>query len=180
MNKGLQTIILPIGEEYYHEIINNSKSFKFYLEAQLSKHPEIFPADLLLSGYSLAGWSRSSNKQSISRRLIQIANKIYLVHPCFMMPYLRGKTINISKGLELRRYNVPYHAISRIKGKDAMFWYRAELALASNSLVGTTIKSPSKLPVHLALDEHHDKLNHKKVYIHTTVHEKKNKILKPN
>jgi len=101
--------------------------------------------------------------------VLQIQQAHYIVHPCFVMPYFRGITKQVAKGLELRRYNVPYHAIGRIAQNNAMYWYRAELSLAYNSLVGTTIKSAAKLPEHIAIDEHHDRLKNNKVYVATTV-----------
>ena len=169
ISKGLQTIIIPVNEDEYIPILERAGCFKNYIDSLLSNHPELFPKSVFIKGYVLDGFSRCSEKIPIKRRVIQIKGKHYIIHPCFVMPYLRGQTQAVSKGLELRRYNVPYHAIGRITNKDAMYWYRAELSLAQNSLVGTTIKVPSKLPAHIALDEHHSRLNKEKVYVATTV-----------
>jgi len=78
-------------------------------------------------------------------------------------------TIEVSKGLELRKYNVPYHVLARTRGQDAMYWYQAEMSLSQNSIVGTSIKFKELLPAHIAIDEHHDSLLGQKVYIPTTV-----------
>ncbi len=102
--KGLKTIIIPIGEEDYHKIIDRAGCFKDYLDSQVDCYPEIFPISLIKRGYTLAGFSASTQKVSIKRRIIQVKHERYLVHPCFMMPYLRGTTECVSKGLELRRY----------------------------------------------------------------------------
>ena len=50
-----------------------------------------------------------------------------------------------------------------------MFWYRATVSLARNSLVTTTVKKPKDLPAHLVADEKHTRRNGKRVYIATTV-----------
>jgi len=91
------------------------------------------------------------------------------LHPCFILPFLKGVTCKISDGLALRKYNVPYHAIAARDGRNAMFWYRAELALSQYNIVGTTIKNKACLPQHLLMDEHHTKLLSNKIYVCTTV-----------
>ena len=85
------------------------------------------------------------------------------------MPYLRGKTIDLSKGLLLRKYSTPYHAIAKVLGKNSMYWYRAEISLSQYNIVGTTVKNCLKIPQNLLLDEHHTKLIRDKIYICTTV-----------
>ncbi len=52
-----------------------------------------------------------------------------------------------------------------------MYWYRLTQNLGGNSLVGTTIKDPAKLPEHVLADEKHTKLNGAKAYIAMTVAE---------
>lgn len=167
--KGLQTIIIPISEHEYLPLVDRPGCFKNYLDEQYEKYPEIFPKALSIKGYSLSGHSRMSDKMPIKRRVIQVGTKDYLIHPCFTMPYLSGYTIKVSKGLELRRHHVPYYVIAGQYGRDNMYWYRLELALSRNSIVGTTIKSLSHLPKDIIIDEHHNKLNGKKVYVATTV-----------
>ena len=71
--------------------------------------------------------------------------------------------------MRLRKDNVPYDTIAATCGKNAMFWYRLEMSLARNNIVGTTVKCISKLPQHILVDEHHNRLNRQKVYICTTV-----------
>ena len=169
MKKGLQTIIIPIGNSTYHEIIECPRFFKDYLDKLANNHPELFPRSLFEHSYQLDGFCRPSEKIDIARRVIRIQHKDYIIHPCFIMPYLRGNTVEVSKGLELRKYNVPYHVLARTKGRDAMYWYRAEMSLAQNSIVGTSIKFKRFLPAHIAIDEHHDSLCGQKIYIPTTV-----------
>ena len=71
--------------------------------------------------------------------------------------------------LLLRKFAVPFWALSHYFGKNPMFWYRLEASLGRNSLLGTTIKSPEHLPQHLSADEKHTRRLGNKTYIATTV-----------
>ena len=168
-----RTIVLPIDSKEYNQIIDNKSLFKTKLNFLQHKYPEIFPISMS-RGFRFVGYSKNDKKLSVSRRIIRIKNALnsyedYLLHPCFILPYLRGSTIEIAKGLLLRKYNTPYHAISSVLGKNAMFWYRAEIALAQYNLVGTTVKKVKFLPLNLLIDEHHTKLGNEKIYLCTTV-----------
>ena len=170
-----RTIILPISEEYYHQIIDNKVLFKKELESLFEKYPEIFPT-AISAGFRFVGHSKNDSKLNIRRRIIRLKMPFntyedYLLHPCFIMPYLRGKTVDVSKGLLLRKYSTPYHAIATVLGKNSMYWYRAEVSLSQYNIVGTTVKNSLKLPRNLLLDEHHTQLKASKIYICTTVAE---------
>jgi hypothetical protein len=62
---------------------------------------------------------------------------------------MTGKTDEIEKAIFLRKFGVPFWAISYVFGKNAMSWYRKEKALGRNSIVGTTIKEPENIPKHI-------------------------------
>ena len=163
-------IIIPIDETVNTALILNRREFRKYLDSLIECYPEIFPPTIKY-GYDFRGWAKTSKKVVVKRRCIQLKGeaKVYILHPCFVMPYLLGNTIFVSKGLALRKYNTPYHAIANALGENAMFWYRAELSLSTNNIVGTTIKRKICLPQHIIVDEHHNKLFGKKVYVATTV-----------
>lgn len=165
-----KTVIIPIDALVYANIIDSSLKFQNYLDGLIERYPEIFPVDIQL-GYILYGWVKPCKKILIKRRRIflKYSKQEYLVHPCFVLPYLKGTTEHVSKGLRMRKYNLPYHVIADTFGANAMYWYRMELSLADNNIVGTTIKNPDNLPVHILVDEHHDKLLGQKVYVCTTV-----------
>lgn len=165
-----KTVIIPLGAVVYAEIIDCPKKFQNHLDSLIEYYPEIFPIDIS-SGYILYGWAKPCKKISIKRRRIflKYSKQEYLIHPCFVLPYLKGITEMVSKGLRMRKYNLPYHVIADTFGQDAMYWYRMELSLASNNIVGTTIKCLDNFPVHILVDEHHDKLLGQKVYVCTTV-----------
>jgi hypothetical protein len=70
--------------------------------------------------------------------------------------------------LFLRAFGVPFWAMARVFGKDPMYWYRLEISLGRNSIVGTTARR-APLPEHLLADEHHQPRDGVKNYIATTV-----------
>lgn len=168
-----RTIILPIDEKDYTSIIGNKGLYRKKINNLIDTYPELFPMEIT-RGYNFIGHATSNLKLPVVRRIIRIKTPFnscndYLLHPCFIMPYLRGITKEVSDGLLLRKYNTPYHVIAKVLGKDAMYWYRAEVALSQYNIVGTTIKTVFGLPYNLLMDEHHSKLAKDKVYVCTTV-----------
>jgi hypothetical protein len=110
-----------------------------------------------------------SKKQSVLIRRIEIAGVAYTIRPSFVMPCLTGFVDEIEKALFLRKFNVPFWALSYVFGKYPMHWYRIEKSLGRNSIVGTTIRNPDDIPQHLAADEKHTRISGDKVYVATTV-----------
>jgi len=169
----MRTIVLPIDEKEYTPIVDNKEVYRKKLDTLIEVYPELFP-EQITHGYYFIGYAKNRMKSSIARRIIRIKTPFnsyndYLLHPCFIMPYLKGITKEVSDGLLLRKYNTPYHVIARILGKNPMYWYRAEVALSQYNIVGTTIKTVFGLPYNLLIDEHHSRLSKDKVYICTTV-----------
>ena len=76
---------------------------------------------------------------------------------------------DVEKPLMLRKFAVPFWALSYCFGRNSMYWYRMETSLGRHSIVGTTIKSAAKLPQHLSADEKHTKIKGEKAYIPSTV-----------
>ncbi|OYV89308.1 MAG: hypothetical protein B7Z73_06905, partial [Planctomycetia bacterium 21-64-5] len=50
-------------------------------------------------------------------------------------------------------------------GHNDMFWYRQVEGLGRNSIVGTTVRDPERLPEHLVADEHHADWSGEKGYV---------------
>lgn len=168
-----RTIVLPIDEKEYNQLIMNRLNFRNYLNELIIQYPELFPPTIL-GGFDFIGWSKSKEKIKVGRRIIRLKipyrhPQDYLIHPCFILPYLRGDTQEVSKGLSLRKYNTPYHAIASSIGRNAMYWYRMEMSLARNNIIGTTVKSLDRMPKHLLVDEHHTRLKGQKIYVCTSV-----------
>ena len=67
------------------------------------------------------------------------------------MPYMTAFTDDAEKALFLSKFDVPAWGIARIFGKNGPYWYRMASNLGWFSLVGTTVRDPKKLPLHLTL-----------------------------
>src|SRR5213596_100853 len=94
---------------------------------------------------------------------------VFLVRPSFLMPYMVGRTEAVEKALSLRHWGVPCDALVYVFGRDAMDWYRAELALGRPTIVGSTVKQPEQLPAHVLADEKHTWALGHEVSVATTV-----------
>ena len=151
----------------YDETIKNPSAFRAVIDDNYKRHPELFPPEIA-NRYELKE-IRTSKKTAITVRRIIINGVSYTVRPSFVMPYMTGLVRDVETPLFLRKWSVPYWALARAFGKNAMYWYRLETSLGRNSLVGTTVKSPEKLPLHLSADEKHTHLSGEKAYVPTVV-----------
>jgi len=162
-----RTIVAPFDQDQYLESIFIPYKFREALDGFIKLYPEVFPSEIGL-GYSMKDIYHSK-KLSIPIRRIEIAGTNYTVRPCFAMPYLTGFVDDVENALFLRKFDVPFWALTYVFGKDAMYWYRLEESLGRNSIVGTTIKNPERLPKHLLADEKHSRIRGDKAYVATTV-----------
>lgn len=160
-------IVAPFEQDQYLESIFIPYKFRGVLDGFIKLYPEVFPSEIGL-GYSMKDIYHSK-KLSIPIRRIEIAETNYTVRPCFAMPYLTGFVDDVENALFLRKFDVPFWALTYVFGKDAMYWYRLEESLGRNSIVGTTIKNPESLPKHLLADEKHSRIRGDKAYVATTV-----------
>lgn len=162
-----RTICLPATEEHYLEVVNDPVKFRAWVMECFSLFPELFPNGFD-GGFQMKDL-RISEKNQLPLRRILIRNGLsYSVRPSFVMPYMTAKTEDIEKPLFLRKFGVPYWALTYAFGRDPMFWYRQECALGRNSVVGTTIRKVD-VPEDLLADEHHQTRDGEKVYLATTV-----------
>lgn len=167
--RHISTICLPFCEESYAYLVNDPGQYRECLDQRFKAHPELFPPEMV-NGYTMKDFYFSKKCQIWIRRIkIKGSNRQYTIRPSFVMPYMTGKTKEVEHGLFLRKFAVPYWAIAHVNGKNAMYWYRLENQLGRNSLVGTTIKDPDKLPAHILADEKHTRLVGEKHYIAMTV-----------
>ena len=102
---------------------------------------------------------------------LKSTGQVYQIRPSFVMPYMIGHTDEVEKALYLRHWGVPFDALVYVFGRNAMFWYRACTSLGRNSIVGTTLKAGSEIPVNLLADEKHTRLGGERIYVATTVSE---------
>lgn len=166
---GDKTIHLPLPEGIdYDTWIEDGPGYRRYLDEQIAKYPELFPAEIT-NGYWLDGFVVSKRQQMKTRRiLLKVTRDAYQIHPDTVMPYMIGRTEEVEKGLYLRRYGVPYEAISHVLGRKPMYWYNATQALGRASIVGSTVKDPANMPQDLVADEKHSWLLGRRVYIAVT------------
>jgi hypothetical protein len=162
-----RNICLPFSQDVYNKNIEDPINFRKCINERIELFPELFPPEIY-TGYQMKD-SYCSKKQLIMTRRIEIAGIPYTIRPSFIMPYMTGLTDEIEKALFLRKFSVPFWALSHIFGKDPMYWYRIEQALGRNSIVGTTVRKPDDIPNHLAADEKHTRILGNKVYVATTV-----------
>ena len=165
--RGTRTICLPFDEHRYDEIVANPAAFCAALDEHLRQNPELLPS-LMAQGYQLKDSRRSKKLRLRLRRVVLSDGTSYSVRPSFVMPYLTARTDDIENALFLRKFGVPYWALTQVCGRNPMFWFRLECSLGRASLVGTTVRR-APLPQHLLADEHHQTRDGHKAYLATTV-----------
>src|SRR3977135_2477732 len=165
-----KSICVPFeSEEHYAVCVAEPASFRQHLTAVCGQHPELFPARID-EGLVLHDQRWYSKQQLMLRRIeLKATAGVFLVRPSFLMPSMVGRTEEVEKALSLRHWGVPFDALVSVFGRDAMDWYRAELALGRPTIVGSTVKQPEKLPAHVLADEKHTWALGQEVYVPTTV-----------
>ena len=162
-----RSICLPFTQEDYSKNVNDPINFRKKIDDRIELHPELFLAEIA-NGYSMKD-IYYSKKLSIMIRRIKIEGISYTIRPSFVMPYMTGIVDEIEKATFLRKFNVPFWALSYVFGKDPMYWYRIEQSIGRNSIVGTTVRNPDDIPKNLGADEKHTRIIGDKVYVATTV-----------
>ena len=148
--KTHRTICLPFYDEEYGKIIDDAAQFRHFLDCIYEKMPELFPPNFL-QGYQLKD-SRMSKKLNIKIRRIELKdNSSYSIRPSFVMPYMTAYTQQVENPLFFRKFGVPFWALAHVFGRNPMYWYRLEVGLGRNSVVGTTVRTV-KVPKHLLAD----------------------------
>ena len=166
--RGCSTICLPISTDHYQRIIDSPQQFRCWLDRAFLEQPELFPK-AFAQGYTLKD-ARVSAKTGLRLRRIRCkaTGEAFTIRPSFVLPYMTGWTDDVEGPLFLRCFGVPFWALARVFGENPMYWYRLEVSLGRNSIVGTTVRQ-AEIPQHLLADEHHQTLDGEKVYIATTV-----------
>ena len=168
MARACSTICLPVSPDAYRDLVADPRRFRSWLDQAFRDHPELFPK-AFAEGYRLKD-GRSSARTGLRVRRIRLTatGESFSIRPSFVLPYLTGLTDDVQGPLFLRAFGVPFWALARVLGRDPMYWYRLEVALGRNRLVGTTLRTAA-LPEHLLADEHHQSRDGNKNYIATTV-----------
>jgi len=162
-------ISVAITREEYHAIWSDPMKVRSLLEKQIAAHPELFPASIS-EGFSLAGCLPESVKQPgvRLRQLVTRDKTKWTLRPSFVTPYMTARVEDLEGPWLLLSIGVPLWVVSRIFGRDDMYWYRQLEQLGRNSLVGTTVQTSQQMPEHLAADEHHVDWSGSKGYVGMT------------
>jgi hypothetical protein len=160
-SRGHRTLCLPFAEDFYSQIIDDPAAFRRAIDERFEAFPELFPPGFA-DGYRLKDGRVSAKQRVPIRRLILKDGTAYGVRPSFLMPYMTARTNDVQGPLFLRKFAVPFWALSHVFGRDPMYWYRIECGLGRFSLVGTTVRR-TELPDHLLADEHHQTIDGQEV-----------------
>ncbi|MCB9002909.1 MAG: hypothetical protein H6664_00945 [Ardenticatenaceae bacterium] len=174
--KHTKRITLPIDLVTYNELLPDKKAFRQYLDEMVQTYPELFPDDIGC-GYKLHGMMPPSKKMpQVQLRRIQLTSlgeqqqrQVFTISPCDILPYMAGHVTKVEKALFLRRFGVPFWALTYVFGRNDSYWCNLTTALGRHDIVGTTVKQPENLPQHLLADEKHARFQGDKAYIATTV-----------
>jgi hypothetical protein len=168
-------ITLPIEKERYSEIVDDCKAYRKWLDGMIVKHPELFPKNIS-DGYVLHDDRSSAKLEDVRLRRIRLKardsndkEQVFTIAPSTVMPYFVGMTDEIEKALFLRRFDVPFWALTYVFGHNDQYWYRLENHFGRYNLVQTVVKDPEKLPKQLLADEKVTWLNGEEVVVATTV-----------
>lgn len=165
---GSKQICIPMTRDVYDRIWNDAGKVRRFLDPLIRDMPELFPAGIC-EGYELSGHLPESKKMpGIRLRQLRLKNDVYSLRPSFVMSYMTGTVEELEHPLLLLSYGVPCWLVTRIFGRNDMFWQRHLQRLGRNSLVGTTVRIAERLPQHLAADEHHADWCGEKGYVAVT------------
>ncbi len=144
---GNKTICLPISNDIdYDQLVEDREAYRRYLDRQIAKHPELFPA-AIEGGYRFHGWVESSRQHLKTRRIYLPSTKeAYQLRPDCVMPYMSETAEVAGKALYLRKHGLSYDGIAYVLGRSEMHWYRVCQALGRASIVGSTVKTEAALP----------------------------------
>jgi hypothetical protein len=96
--RGHKTICIPCSQQEYEQVVGDPEAFRKLLDQQIKATPELFPPEIE-RGYRMKD-VYTSRKTGCKLRRIELRNRdCYLVRPCFLMPYLSGRTEDVQAPL---------------------------------------------------------------------------------
>lgn len=171
--RGEKQITIPMSRDQFDDCWHDSGKMRSVVDRLILESPELFPA-CLLNGYAFHGFARPSKKQDGLRlRKIRPRAGVEAFHlrPAFVMSYMMGVMDELEHPLLLASFGVPCWVLTKVFGRNDMYWQRLLERLGRHSIVGTTVRDPERLPEHLAADEKHVDWNGEKGYLATTAAE---------
>jgi hypothetical protein len=168
--RGAKQIVIPMTRARYDEIWHDPRRLRAFVDGWVRSAPELFPAGFD-RGYRLHGFGRPSRKLPglKLRKVVTDGGPSYWLRPSFIAGYMAGTADDLTFPLLLAAHGVPAWLLVIGFGHGEMYWHRLVERLGRSSLVGTTVRDPARLPVHLAADEHHADWAGQKGYLATTV-----------
>ena len=166
-----KSIIVPVDLEEYKAIVTDPTRFRACLDEMIAIYPELFPTQIA-EGYTLHDMRGSIKLPDIELRRIKLRadeRQVFTITPSGVMPYMTGLTDEVEKALFLRRFGVPFWALSYVFGRSDQYWYRLHAHFGRYDIVQATVRTSQALPEHLLADEKHVRFNGEKGYIATTV-----------
>lgn len=174
--KAHPRVYLSISMDEYQEIAADARAFRHWLDEQIEAHPNLFPASIN-DGYVLHDYLPESRKLSGVRfRRIQLKatdvdgkRQVLTICSSDIMPHMTGYTDEVEKALFLRRFGVPFWALTYVFGRNDDYWYNMVCHFGQYDLVDTVVQDPTHLPKDLLADEKHTRFNGAKSYVAMTV-----------
>jgi hypothetical protein len=168
--RGARQIVIPMTRDQYDEIWHDPRRTRAFVAEWAGTAPELFPSGFG-RGYRLRGFGRPSRKLAglRLRKIVLADGSSYWLRPSFIAGYMAGTADELAYPLLLAAHGVPAWLLAIGFGHGEMYWHRLVERLGRSSLVGTTVRDPSRLPEHLAADEHHADWAGQKGYVATTV-----------
>ena len=154
--RGARQICIPMTRDIYDRIWNDPRQVRRCLQPLIESSPELFPAGIQ-GGFQLTGRLPESAKMpGVRLRQLRLRDgTAFTLRPSFVMSYMSGTVEDMEHPLLLLSFGIPCWVVTKLFGHNDMYWQRHLERLGRNSLVGTTVRDPSRLPEHLAADEHH-------------------------
>lgn len=170
--RGAKQVVIPMSAQEYQPCWHDARRMRELVDRTLADHPELFPP-AMRAGYALHGFGRASQKlDGLRLRKVRLRDgSAFHLRPSFVMPYMTGTADELEYPLLLATCGVPCWMLTLGFGHSDMFWQRQLERFGRNSLVGTTVRDPARLPEHLAADEHHVDWAGQKGYVATVAAE---------
>jgi hypothetical protein len=164
--RGARQICVPMTRVLYDSIWDDPGKVRMFLQPLVQTSPELFPEGIQV-GFHLSGHLPESRKMPgvRLRQLRLLDGSVFTLRPSFAMRYMTGTVDDLEHPMLLLSFGVPPWVMTEIFGRNDMYWYRQLAGLGRNSLVGTTVRDPERLPEHLAADEHHADWSGQKGYV---------------
>jgi hypothetical protein len=154
--RGTKQIVIPMDRAAYDRLWHDPAALRQRLHQLLRDAPELFPPGMA-QGFQLTGRLPPSKKlPGVRLRQLRLADgRAFTLRPSFVLSYMSGTVDEVAYPLLLLSFGVPPWVVTQGFGHNDMYWQRLLERLGRNSLVGTTVRDPQRLPPHLAADEHH-------------------------